>query len=100
MPRRILEQRNFFRVDVDCKMTYRFFDSERIHHGKCTSLSGAGIFFTSEQPVETGKGLEIYIPGKQIMPDALTAFIEVLRTTQTDDGLYEIAASIKTIKAA
>ena len=93
------EHRNYLRVDADCDITFKLFDSDQLFHGKCTSLSGAGIFFTAEQAVEMGKGLEINIPAQKHMVPAMTAFIEVVRSTATDDGRFEIAASIKSIKA-
>ena len=84
------EQRNYFRIDVDCDITYKFLDSDEVYHGQCKSLSGAGIFFTTEQTIETGLGLEVNIPAKAFMDQPINAFIEVVRSACLEDNSYEI----------
>jgi len=42
--------------------------------------------------------MEINVLTKNALTPPMTAFIEVVRSSQNEDGSYEIAASIKSIK--
>ncbi|MCX7088189.1 MAG: PilZ domain-containing protein [Methylococcales bacterium] len=93
------EKRDFIRMDIDCELTYRLADLDTVYKGRCTSISGAGVSFIAEQSVEAGKAMEItVVPAKSITPP-MVAFIEVVRSIRQDDGSFEIAAVIKSIKA-
>ena len=92
------EKRNYIRMNLDCDLTYKLVDSEQTYHGRCTSLSGAGISFISELPFKAGKGLEIHVHPKNSLTPPMTAFIEAVRCTELDEGSFEIAATIKSIK--
>ena len=92
------EKRNYIRMNVDCELTYKLADSNELHTGTCTSISGSGVSFIADRAFEPGKALEVNIMPKNAVTPPMTAFIEVVRTTQQDDGGYEIAASIKSIK--
>lgn len=92
------EKRHYLRMNLDCDLTYKQVDSDKVYHGHCTSLSGAGLSFISELPFEAGKGLEIHVPPKNAMTEPMTAFVEAVRCTEVENGCYEIAATIKSIK--
>ena len=92
------EKRNHIRLNLDCDLTYKLVDSDQIYHGRCTSLSGAGVSFVSELPFQAGKGLEIHVHPKNSLTPPMTAFIEAVRCTELDEGNFEIAATIKSIK--
>ena len=92
------EKRHYLRMNLNCDLTYKQVDSDRVYHGRCTSLSGAGLSFVSEIPFEAGKGLEIHLLPKNAMTQPMTAFVEALRCTELKKGSYEIAATIKSIK--
>lgn len=92
-------QRNYIRFNQRCEMHYKFLDSDTLHQGICTSLSGSGVFFNVDHPIANGKALEIKIASQSSMTSDLTAFIEVVRTTPLKRKLYEIDGSIKSIKA-
>jgi hypothetical protein len=92
------EKRDYIRMDIDCDVTYRLADSEIVHRGQCTTISGAGVSFISELHVEPGMAMEINIlPAKSLTPP-MSAFIEVVRSSALPDGNFEIAATIKSIK--
>ena len=93
------EKRSYIRMEIDCDITYRLEGSEQIYHGRCSSLSGAGVSFIAEKYFPPGKAMEINIIPKSSVTPPMTAFIEIVRTTKQDEDCYEIAASIKTIKA-
>ncbi len=90
---------NYIRLKNSYDLTYKFLDSEQAHNGLCTSLSGSGIFFTCNQSIDTGKALEIHLPAQSVAMPAMTAFIEVVRSTPLDKQLFEIDGTIKSIKA-
>lgn len=93
------EKRDYIRMDVDCEITFRLANTQEVQGGRCTSISGAGVSFISDSPIEEGKALEITVlPTKNITPPMI-AFIEVVRSTRQADGTFEIAAVIKSIKA-
>lgn len=93
------QPRNYIRLQKSYDITYQFLDSDQVHHGQCTSLSGSGIFFNTGQPIETGIALEIHIPSQSVLTPPMTAFIEVVRSTQLKKKLFEIDGTIKSIKA-
>jgi hypothetical protein len=92
------EKRDYIRMDVDCDITYKLADSDEIKTGQCTSLSGAGVSFVAESPYDIGLAMEINVLPKNSVTPPMTAFIEVVRSTPHDNGSYEIAASIKSLK--
>lgn len=91
------EKRQYLRMNPHCDLTYKQVDSDKVYHGHCTSLSGAGLSFISEFPFEPGKGLEVHVLAKNAMSQPITAFVEAIRCSEINGG-YEIAATIKSIK--
>ena len=92
------EKRNYIRMNVDCGLTYRLVDSEEFHTANCTSISGSGVSFLAEHSFEPGKALEVNIIPKNAITPPMTAFVEVVRSSKQEDGRYEIAAAIRSIK--
>ena len=92
------EKRNYIRMNVDCELTYKLSDSNEVFSGNCTSISGSGVSFIADQTFDLGKAMEVNITPTNAVTPPMTAFIKVVRTTPLDDGKYEIAASIKSIK--
>jgi hypothetical protein len=92
------EKRDYIRMDVDCDITYKLADGDEVKTGKCTTLSGAGVSFLAEEAFEVGLAMEVSILPKTAITPPMTAFIEVVRNVKLDDGSYEIAATIKSIK--
>jgi hypothetical protein len=92
------EKRNYIRMNVDCELSYRLADSSEIKTGNCTSISGSGVSFIADTAFEPGKAMEVNIMPKNSVTPPMTAFIEVVRNTRQDDGRFEIAATIKSIK--
>ena len=92
------EKRIYIRMEIDCDITYKLADSDEIFHGRCSSISGAGVSFIANQLFAPGKAMEVNIVPKSSVTPPMAAFIEVVRATQQDDDQYEIAASIKSIK--
>lgn len=92
------EKRNYIRMSVDCELSYKLADSSNFYTGTCTSISGSGVSFIADRPFEPGNAMEVNITPKNAITPPMTAFIEVVRNTKLDDGRYEIAGAIKSIK--
>ncbi len=92
------EKRDFIRMDVDCDINYKPADGNQIKTGRCTTLSGAGVSFIADQKFEVGLAMEVSIHPKTSLTPPMTAFIEVVRHVKLEDGNFEIAAVIKSIK--
>lgn len=92
------EKRKYIRMEIDCDISYQFADSDQSGQGRCTSISGAGVSFITDRSIESGKAIEIYVSPKNNLTPSMTAFVEVIRSTLQDNGEYEIAATIKSIK--
>jgi len=92
------EKRNYIRMEIDCDVTYRLADSAELHHGRCSSISGAGVAFIADRAFDSGKAMEINVIPQNTLTPSMTAFIEVIRSTPQGNGSYEIAATIKSIK--
>lgn len=92
------EKRDYIRMDVDCEVTYKLADSDTVKTGRCTSLSGAGVSFIADIAYDAGLAMEVNILPQNSITPAMTAFIEVVRSIPHEDGSFEIAASIKSLK--
>lgn len=79
-------------------MSFRLAGEELSREGFCINISGSGVLFEADGPVQLGTAVEVHlVPQKKIVAP-LTAFIEVVRCTRTDTGHYRIAGAIKGIK--
>jgi hypothetical protein len=92
------EKRDYIRMNVDCDVTYKLADSNETKIGRCTTLSGAGLSFIAEEPYENGLAMEVKVLPKNAVTPPMTAYIEVVRSSVMDDGSFEIAAAIKSLK--
>jgi len=93
------EKRDFIRMQADCKMTFRLADTDVVHEGTCVNISGSGILFEADTPVDVGKALEISLHPQNKITPPLTAYIETIRCTESEAGRYRIAGAIKGIKS-
>ncbi|MGR8935355.1 MAG: PilZ domain-containing protein [Gammaproteobacteria bacterium] len=92
------ERRKYVRMEFACDLTYKLPGAGEEFAGKCVNLSGAGIKFAGQEPVQPGFALQIRISPDNVLKLELEAFAEVLRCTQTAPREYEIACEIKGIK--
>jgi hypothetical protein len=93
------EKRRFARMEADCKISYRLAGDESYHDGGCVNISGAGILFRGDFPLEVGKAAELRIDPENGITPPLIAYIEVVRCEADANGSYRIAGSIKGIKS-
>jgi hypothetical protein len=92
------EKRDFTRMDVDCKITYKLIDSDEVKKGRCLSLSGSGVSFFADEPYGVGLAMEMNVLPINPSTPPMTAFIEVVRSIRKEDGSFEIAGMIKSLK--
>ena len=89
------DQRDFLRMNVQSKLTFKIQGSDEIYEGTTADISATGVRFISKQKVNVGDVLEISLkPGVEITP-SLEAALTVIRVTATDDGNYDIAGSMQ-----
>lgn len=93
------ERRTFSRMRANCRMRFKRVGNETSSEGVCLDISGSGILFQSDRPVEPGRALEIHTLPKDKITPPMTAFTEVVRCTPIAQERYRIAAAIKAIKS-
>lgn len=91
------ERRKYARMEISCKLTYKFPGTEQEFSGKCVNIGGAGILFIGSEAIEPGLALQIMIPPDNNLQLHLQAFAEVLRCTLIAPHRYQIACEIKGI---
>ncbi|MCI0654038.1 MAG: PilZ domain-containing protein [Methylococcaceae bacterium] len=93
------EKLDYTRSESNCNMTYKFPESNREYAAICMRLSGTEILFKTDQNVELGHAVEIRILPENYACPSITAFVEIIQSNPVEKNHYEIAASIKGIKA-
>ena len=89
------DQREFLRMNVQSKMTFKIQGSEELYEGTTADLSATGVRFISRQKVNIGDVLNISLkPGVDVTP-SLEAALTVIRVAATDDCSYDIAGSMQ-----
>ncbi len=86
------------RSDGSDEISYKFPGAEKSYSGVCLNLSGSGILFRAEQFIESGRALEITIDRKTALTASMIAYVEVIRSNESAEGLFEVATEIKGIK--
>ena len=85
------DQREFLRMNVQSKITFKIQGSEEIYEGTTSDLSATGVRFISRQKVNIGDILNISLkPGVNVTP-SLEAALTVIRVSATDGCNYDIA---------
>ena len=98
MPRDYDEKRDFFRVTVDCSLTYRIEEDGAEEEGLAQNLSGRGMMFIAQQELPVGSMLEVHITPETDVTAPLHATVKVVRADKQKRGEgYEIGAIIKQV---
>jgi len=86
-------------MKANCAMSFKRIACGTQTHALCIDISASGILFEASESVEVGRALEVRtFPANRIAPP-VTALIEIIRCTKTDDGHYRIVGVIKGIKS-
>ncbi len=92
------DNRNFFRMDVECPARFRIEGSDETAGAIVKNLSGEGLLLWLDHKVEPGTRLSIIIvPGKSITPP-LSVVVEVVRSyplETEEEGNFAAACIIR-----
>ncbi len=93
------DSRSFSRFPVRCRINCKLLDDDQAFDAVCSNLSGSGILFHTDHPVEIGKAIEIHVaPTTGLIPPFM-AFVEIVRCSPMPRGQFFVAGSIKGIKS-
>jgi len=93
------EKRHFPRVKANCAMSFKRVGSGSQAHALCVDISASGLMFEAEEGVEVGRALEIRTFPSDRITQPITALVEVLFCTETEQGRYRVSGVIKGIKS-
>lgn len=86
-------------MKANCAMSFKRVSCGTQTHALCLDISASGILFEASEAVEVGRALEIRtFPADRITPP-LTALIEVIRCSKTEDEHFRVVGVIKGIKS-
>ncbi len=86
-------------MKANCAMSFKRVACGTQAHALCLDISASGILFEANEAADVGRALEIRtFPADRITPP-LTALIEVIRCTKTNEGHFRIVGEIKGIKS-
>ena len=88
------EKRAFIRMDVNAVVMFK--PSQGVsqpHQGECRDLSGNGIRFNAETPVNTGSRLNVVVSVHEKF-SPMEALIKVVRVEPHPNKTYDIAGAI------
>lgn len=94
------EKRDFYRMAVDCSVTFQVKGTQQAGEGICRNLSAGGVLMEIGDPLEPGTGLTIRIEPQNSITGALEALAQVIRCEPNATGAgYQVAATILEIKS-
>lgn len=93
------EKRNFHRMNLTCRVTFKLIGATEEYQGTCLNISGAGLLFSSRQAIQPGKALEIQVEADDTIMPHIGAFVEVTRCEAINDKQFQLASNIKGIRA-
>jgi len=92
------EKRNFIRMFVNAKVKITDPATGNVFEGTGKNLSGDGALFTTNEKFKVNHTLSVNISSAQSQVAALSASFEVVRVEEIDNGLFEIAGTLKDVK--
>jgi len=92
------EKRDFIRVPVQCEVALEAIESGRRFVAEGRNLSGNGVLFLTDEPLQPGQRLNLHIEATQVLMSVLDATIEVVRVEALADGSrFAVGGAICTI---
>jgi len=89
------EKRDFIRVPVQCRVALEMIGSGRQFVAEGRNLSGNGVLFLTEEPLQPGDRLNLRIESTQVLTSALDATIEVVRVeTLASESRYAVGSAM------
>ncbi|GAB4349910.1 MAG: hypothetical protein Kow006_12030 [Gammaproteobacteria bacterium] len=87
------EKRDFYRMAVDCELTYVLTVDGRQGKGICRNLSAGGVAFTTSEALEEGTGLKVRIEPVSSITQPLEALAQVVRCGPDPSGEGHLVAA-------
>lgn len=98
MPREFDEKRDFIRITVDCRLTYKEPEAEEFEQGQAKNLSGRGMMFIANHAVPVDSELEVTISPERPVTPPLHALVRVVRVAKQRRGEgFEVGAVIQSV---
>ncbi len=91
------EKRDFIRMFVDAKVEITDPESGERFEGDSKNLSAGGVAFTTTHPFPVGSKLTVRVSSEQSKLPPLTADLQVIRSDDLENGLFEIAGTIDNV---
>lgn len=93
------EKRDYIRMTIDCKVSYKEIGSNEYKTGNSKNLSGRGLLFSADREIKIGTLLDIDVTAANDITPPLAAIVEVVRVEMMEpDKRYEIGCLIKEMK--
>ncbi len=93
------EKRDYIRMTIDCKVSYKEIGSDEFKTGSSKNLSGKGLLFSTDREIKIGTLLDIDVTASNDVTPPLAAIVEVVRVEMMEpDTRYEIGCLIKEMK--
>lgn len=93
------EKRDYIRMTIDCKVSYKEIGSNEYKTGDSKNLSGKGLLFSTDREIKIGTLLDIDVTSANDITPPLAAIVEVVRIEMMEpDMRYEIGCLIKEMK--
>ena len=94
------EKRDFYRMAVDCELTFKTTEGDQQGTGICRNLSAGGVAFDTDHSLADGVGIRIRIDPVSQITNPLEALAQVVRCVGRSDGDgYHVAATILDINS-
>ena len=89
------EKRDFYRMTIECPMTYTVVGQGEVYEGLAKDLSSTGMSIICAQHHPAGAMLEIRIAPDMTLVPALHARVEVVRSQTAPDGRWDLGVAIR-----
>lgn len=94
------EKRDFIRVPVQCEVALETVDTGKRFVAEGRNLSGNGVLFLTDEPLQPGDRLNLHIEASQVLTSVLDATIEVVRVEALgSESRYAVGSSICAINS-
>ena len=89
------EKRDFYRMTIECPMTYTVVGRDEVYEGVAKDLSSTGMSIDCEHSHPMGAMLEVRIAPDMTLVPALHARVEVVRSQPGSDGRWDLGVAIR-----
>jgi len=88
------EKRDFHRIDINCQVSFHIAGGSDTFSGELQNLSAKGLLFLTEQVLDDGAELDVYIVPSHSITPPMHASVKVIRSIVQDNGAFEVACEM------